>query len=277
MADEHPALNGVARTALLVAAIRARESTRPDRLFEDPYADVLAGQIGRDFLEAALATSGEQSTVQIVVRTRFWDEALLRATRSVRQVVVIAAEMDARAFRLDWPAGTTVFELDQPEVISAKADLLADAAPRCRRVTLGVDLAADWSDALPAAGFDAHAPAVWLMEGLLQYLHETQVRALFKRIDALSAPGSVLLYEVIGTALLESPFMVPVLESMAAQGSPWLFGTDDPGELAGRHGWTASVTDIAEPGNAWRRWFTPAVPLDVPNVPRGYFIEAVKP
>ena len=101
--------------------------------------------------------------------------------------------------------------------------------------------------------------------------------ALFARVDALSAPGSVLLYEVVGTALLESPFMAPVLESMAAQGSPWLFGSDTPGELAERHGWSAAVTDIAVPGNAWGRWFAPAVPMDVAGVPRGYFIEAVKP
>ena len=61
---------------------------------------------------------------------------------------------------------------------------------------------------------------------------------------------------------------------MAEQGSPWLFGTDEPGELAERHGWSANVTDIAEPGNAWNRWYAPATPMSVPDVPRGYFVEA---
>lgn len=277
MVDGATGLNGVARTALLVAAIRARESRREDPLFVDPFADTLAGETGREFLEAALQASGEQSTVQIVVRTRFWDEALLRATRTVGQVVIVAAGMDARAHRLDWPGAVTVYELDQPAVIEVKDRLLCEDTPRARRVAVGVDLADDWPPALTSAGFDPGEPAVWLMEGLLQYLDEAEVRALFARVDAMSAPGSVLLYEVVGTALLESPFMAPVLESMAAQGSPWLFGSDTPGELAGKHGWTAAVTDIAVPGNEWGRWFAPAVPMDVAGVPRGYFIEAVKP
>lgn len=273
----HTTREAVAGTGLLVAAIRARETLRDDRLFTDPYAEKLAGDAGRRHLEAALTASGEQSTVQIVVRTRFWDEALSRAAARTQQVVILAAGMDARAYRLDWPSGVTVYELDQPAVIEAKAGLLAGDTPRSRRVAVGVDLAEDWPAALTASGFDPGAPAVWLMEGLLQYLDEPEVRVLFERVHALSAPGSVLLYEVVGTVLLESPFMAPVLDSMAAQGSPWLFGSDSPGELAERHGWSAVVTDIAEPGNRWGRWFTPAVPLDVPGVPRGYFVEAVKP
>ncbi|MGU3502549.1 SAM-dependent methyltransferase [Mycobacterium sp. C31M] len=271
-----PALDGVARTALLVAAIRARESARPDALFEDPFAARLAGETGRRALEESLAASGEQSVVQIVVRTRFWDEALAHAATSARQVVLVAAGMDARAYRLDWPADTVVYELDQKSVLAAKSELLDGVSPRCRRVGIGVDLAGDWPEALTAAGFDAHMPTVWLMEGLLQYLDEAAVRRLFDHVDRLSAAGSSLLYEVVGKVLLESPFMAPVVTAMADQGSPWLFGTDDPGDLAGRHGWSAVVTDIAEPGNAWGRWNTAAVPLEVPGVPRGYFVVATK-
>lgn len=273
----HRTREAVAGTALLVAAIRARETQREDPLFIDPFADKLAGEAGRASLNAALEASGEQSTVQIVVRTRFWDEALLRATRTARQVVIIAAGMDARAYRLDWPDAVTVYELDQPAVIEAKGRVLAGDTARTRRVAVEVDLDDDWPPALTAAGFDPGRPSVWLMEGLLQYLEEAEVHALFARVDALSAPGSVLLYEVVGSALLEAPFMAAVLESMAAQGSPWLFGSDTPGELAEKHGWSADVTDIAVPGNEWGRWFAPAVPLDVAGVPRGYFIEAVKP
>lgn len=264
----------VAGTALLVAAIRANESTRDDRLFSDPLAAKLAGETGRKLLEAALAASGEQSTMQIVVRTRFWDEALLRAAREARQVVILAAGMDARAYRLPWPDDTTVYEVDQPDVIAAKAELLADDQPRCRRVAVGVDLADDWPGALQSAGFDPETPTAWLIEGLLQYLDETAVRTLFERVHALSAPNSVLLYDVVGKTLLDSPMMAPVREAMAQQGSPWLFATDQPAELAGRLGWSATVTDVAEPGNKWNRWYTPATPMDVPDVPRGYFVEA---
>jgi methyltransferase (TIGR00027 family) len=267
----------VAGTGLLVAAIRARESTRDDRLFADPYADKLAGDTGRALLEAAIAEAGERSTIQIVVRTRFWDEALLRAVAAAGQVVILAAGMDARAFRLPWPDGTTVYELDQPEVVAAKNDALRGDEPRCRRVAIGVDLADDWPAALTAAGFDPHAPAVWLIEGLLQYLEERDVRTLFERVDALSAPKSTVCYDVVGRSLLESPMMAPLLRTMAEQGSPWLFGTDEPGELAERHGWSAVVTDVAEAGHRWNRWFAPPTPADVPTVPRGYFVEATRP
>jgi methyltransferase (TIGR00027 family) len=268
------AKEAVAGTGLLVAAIRAMESRRKDGLFTDPYADKLAGDTGRELLAAAIAESGERSMVQIVVRTRFLDDALLRAVRSAEQLVILAAGMDARAYRLAWPDGTTVYELDQPAVIATKDDLLADDEPRCRRVGVGVDLADDWPAALTAAGFDTDTPTVWLIEGLLQYLDEDAVRTLFDRVNSLSAPESTLVYDVVGKTLLESPMMAPVVKAMAERGSPWLFGTDEPGELAERHGWSATVTDIAKPGNEWGRWFAPAAPIDVPDVPRGYFVEA---
>jgi len=267
-------LNAVADTGLLVAAIRARESTRDDRLFTDPFADKLAGAAGHRILDAA--PSGDRTTMQIVVRTRFWDDALLQAVSSCRQVVLVAAGMDARAYRLDWPAGTTVFELDQPGVVTAKNALLADDTPQCTRVPIGIDLTDDWPAALTSAGFNAEAPAVWLTEGLLMYLPEEAVRRLFERIDALSAPGSVLCYDVVGKSLLQAPFMAELLKSMADHGAPWLFGTDDPAELVRDRGWSAEVTDIAEPGNRWNRWYAPVTPADVPDAPRGYFAIATK-
>ena len=266
----------VASTGLLVAAIRAKESTRDDRLFTDPFADKLAGDTGRHLLAAALAATGDRSTTQIVVRTRFFDDALLRAVDIATQVVILAAGMDARAYRLPWPDGTALYELDQPAVIAAKADLLAADRPRCRRIAVGADLADDWAAALQSEGFDSQTPTVWLIEGLLQYLDEPAVRTLFERVNTLSAAGSVLLYDVVGKTLLESPMMAEVVQSMAERGSPWLFGTDEPGELAERHGWTAVTTDIAQAGNEFNRWYAPAVPMDVPDVPRGYFVEATR-
>ncbi len=266
----------VADTGVLVAAIRAEETRRPDRLFDDPFAERLAGESGQRMLAEAIATGGDKSTLQIVVRTRFWDEALLNAVPPVRQVVIVAAGLDARAYRLPWPDGTTVFELDQPAVIAAKAAALAGAQPRCLRVAIGVDLTTDWTDTLRANGFDPDSPAAWLMEGLLQYLDEGAVHTLFERVDALSAPGSVLLYDIVGKTLLDSVMLAPVLEQMSRNGAPWLFGTDAPEQLCERLGWSAVVTDVAAPGNEWNRWFAPAVPLDVPGVPRGYFVSATK-
>ncbi|MDF1898138.1 SAM-dependent methyltransferase [Mycolicibacterium smegmatis] len=266
----------VADTGVLVAAIRARESRRDDRLFTDPFAEKLAGESGQKLLDDAVAAAGENMTLQIVVRTRFWDEALLRAVQNVGQVVILAAGLDARAYRLPWPDGTSVYELDQPAVIAAKNDALAEDEALCRRVAIGVDLTEDWTETLRSNGFDPDRPAVWLIEGLLQYLDEAAVRTLFDRVDAMSAPGSVLLYDVVGKVLLDTVMLAAVRKSMEESGAPWLFGTDEPGALCERHGWSAVVTDVAEPGNAWNRWFAPAFPLDVPGIPRGYFVEATK-
>ena len=262
----------MASTGLLVAAIRANESTREDRLFTDPYADRLAGETGRAILAAAIAEAGEQSTVQIVVRTRFLDDALLRAAEAAQQVVILAAGMDARAYRSPVAGrhhslrtrreGGRPRRLDQHGACGSRSGLTSPTTA-ARGTPDG------------RAGFDLppREPAVWLIEGLLQYLDEGAVHTVFDRVNALSAPNSTLLYDIVGKSLLESPAMAPLLNKMAAQGSPWRFGTDEPGSLLERHGWSTTVTDIAEQGNRLNRWFEPAVPMDVPDVPRGYFVE----
>ncbi len=115
-----------------------------------------------------------------------------------------------------------------------------------------------------------------MIEGLLQYIDALDVDRLFARVDALSAPDSALLYDVIGTTLLEAPFLRSTLEFMKKLGAPWVFGSDAPAALVEHHGWTATVTDMAVPGNTWKRWAHPAIPADVPGAPRGYFVEAIK-
>ncbi|MGB8206477.1 MAG: SAM-dependent methyltransferase [Mycobacterium sp.] len=266
----------IAATGLLVAAMRAEESARDDALFSDPFAERLAGEDGRRLLAEAAADTGQPSA-PIVVRTEFLDEALLRAQADgVSQVVILAAGMDARAFRLPWQRGTTVFEIDQPHMIAAKDERLAGERPRCQRVAVGVDLADDWPKVLQSQGFTSSSRTVWLIEGLLQYIDASDVDRLFARVDALSAPGSVLLYDVVGTTMLEAPFLQPTLEFMAKLGAPWIFGSDNPAALVEHRGWIATVTDAADSGNRWNRWMHPAVPADVPGAPRGYFVEAIK-
>jgi methyltransferase (TIGR00027 family) len=268
--------HAVAATGLLVAAMRAEESARDDALFHDPFAERLAGDDGRRLLAESGSETGQPSA-PIVVRTRLFDEALLRAhADGVSQVVIVAAGMDARSYRLPWPDSTTVFEVDQPHVITLKDERLAGDKPRCRRVAIGVDLADDWPKALEAQGFNCSAPTVWTIEGLLQYIEAPDVDRLFARVDALSAPGSVLLYDVIGKALLEAPFLQNTIEFMQKLGAPWVFGSDTPATLVENHGWSATVTDMAVPGNEWKRWAHPPIPADVPNAPRGYFVEAAK-
>jgi methyltransferase (TIGR00027 family) len=268
--------NPIAITALLVAAMRAEESTRADRLFDDPFAARLAGDAGRTALERYHAAVGPSIPI-IEVRTRYYDEALARVqANGTRQFVIVAAGMDARAFRLPWTSGTRVFELDQPEVIAAKSEALAAATPQCDRRAIPVNLAASFYDTLESSGFDRNARTAWLVEGLLQYLEAMSIDRLFDQIDRLSISGSTLLYDVVGESLLRAPPLAATLQYMKELGAPWIFGSDDPTSLVAARGWNAVVTDPSVIGNEWARWPFPAAPPHVPGIPRGYLIEAQK-
>lgn len=199
---------GVALTALMVAAARAVETDRPDALARDEYA--------RHFVRATPACStwpvhpaqvpgGESNPLwgrlgrYFGLRTRVFDDSLLRqAATGVRQVVLLGAGLDTRVYRLPLPGDCTVFEIDQQDVLDFKQHTLdaLDARPRARRVTVATDLRGDWLPALSAAGFDATRPTAWIAEGLLLYLPSAAERGLIDTIDAHSAPGSGLAYEV---------------------------------------------------------------------------------
>ncbi|MGA8545827.1 MAG: SAM-dependent methyltransferase, partial [Mycobacterium sp.] len=133
------------------------------------------------------------------VRTHFFDNYFADAVAAagIRQVVILAAGLDSRAYRLDWPAGTTVYEIDQPQVVEYKTATLAsaDAAPKAARHTVPVDLRDDWPAALSVAGFDRTQPTAWLAEGLLPYLPAEAQDRLFEMLTELSAPRSQVAVE----------------------------------------------------------------------------------
>ncbi|MFI7386367.1 class I SAM-dependent methyltransferase [Streptomyces sp. NPDC049813] len=200
---------GVGATALLVAAARAIETHRPDSLAQDDFAE--------HFVRAAPASAGWPTRLQDVpdgdanplwgrfaryfgLRTRVLDDFVLQAVHSAgaRQVVLLGAGLDTRAFRLDWPTGSVVHEVDRAEVLAFKHEVLSAAAPTAKaaRVPVPVDLRADWATALADSGFDSAAPSVWLAEGLLFYLPADAETSLIATVDRLSTPGSALAYEV---------------------------------------------------------------------------------
>jgi len=193
-------VDDLARTALGGARIRAAESARPDRLFDDPLAAafVAAAEPGSVPDEAA-GDVGVAFAVGMVVRTRLLDDAARAA--GCRQVVLLGAGLDTRAFRIGWPPGTRVFELDRPQVLAFKERVLVDARPRCARTTVPTDLAGDWRSALLVAGFAAEVPTLWIPEGLLTYLSADETTRLFETITALSASGSRLAFEYGGSVI----------------------------------------------------------------------------
>jgi methyltransferase (TIGR00027 family) len=247
-------MDPVASTAHWVAAARARESTRTDALFRDPLAAALAGDEGERWMTDvdASAASG-----YVAVRTRFFDDELLAAARDrgVRQIAILAAGLDARAYRLDWPAGTRLFEVDRPEVLAYKDRVLASAGaqPRCARATLGADLTRRWANQLASIGFRKDEPSAWLVEGLLPYLHEPDVLRLLAQITALSAPGSALALDVPGADPFTVPAFAPHADKMRARGIRMHFTCDEPAALLDAFGWTAHAVAAAELASRWHR------------------------
>lgn len=195
--DTWDVASSVGATATMAAAARAM-ATRGDRSrFEDPFAEPLVRAVGVDFL-TRLATGAEtpgdlagQVWIDIAeIRGRFYDEFFLEA--GLPQVVILAAGLDSRVYRLPWPAGTVVYELDQPRVLEFKTRTLAGlgAEPTADRRVVGADLRDDWPAALRAAGFDPARPTAWSAEGLLGYLPPEAQDRLLDTITELSAPGS---------------------------------------------------------------------------------------
>lgn len=195
-------------TATMVAASRALASQGPDPLLDDPLADPLVRAVGLDpliriidgevTLEDDPLLNRKTRTEQIAVRTRFFDDFFTSATDAgVRQAVILASGLDTRAYRLRWPAGTVVYEIDQPQVIDFKTSTLAGigAEPTVDRRTVSIDLRDDWPAALQQQGFEASHPTAWSAEGLLPYLPPDAQDRLFDNITALSAAGSRLATE----------------------------------------------------------------------------------
>jgi methyltransferase (TIGR00027 family) len=275
----------VALTSRWIAAARANESARPDRLFNDPFAAALSDGVGATSPYQPAPSALDAVTLRAIqafgvpylsIRTRFLDDLLLQAAADdVRQIVILAAGMDARAFRLPWPAGTTVYELDRPEVLAAKSATLAGAQPRCRWQTIGVDLAeAAWPDALTTAGFDPRQPSAWLVEGLLMYLDEATVRTLLGTIAMLAQPGSWLGADLMGVAMFQLPLLRPWLALFAAQNAPLRFGTDTPEALFAGAGWQATALQPGDEGANFGRWPFPVPAREIPRVPRSFLVAA---
>jgi methyltransferase (TIGR00027 family) len=205
--DSWDLASSVGATATMVAAQRALSNR--EGLIDDPFAEPLVRAVGVDFITRVLDGEIKLDDVDpefntrraaegMAVRTRFFDNLFTDAAAAgVRQAVILAAGLDARAYRLPWPDGTVVFEVDQPEVIEFKSRTLAELGgkPTADRRAVGIDLRGDWPKALLDNGFDARRPTAWIAEGLLIYLPPQAQDKLFDNITELSAPGSRLATE----------------------------------------------------------------------------------
>lgn len=258
----------VSRTSQMMAAQRALETERPDALFADRYAARLAGPKAIAWAKPKLKEYEDRGTPMVSVRTRFFDDYLMSAASQLGQVVILAAGMDTRAFRLPWPAETCIYELERPEVLETKESILQNTPPKCQRYAIAADFAQPWSSKLLAAGFKSEQPSLWLLEGLLYYLSETEVKELLKTISELSAIGSRLGGDLINTKVVETE-----KEEFSKY---WRYGCDEPEKLFAENGWKASVVQFGDEEAHFGRFTYQFPPREVPNIPRGFLVRATK-
>lgn len=256
----------VSYTARIVAAKRAIEQFHASPLFNDPYAAALAG----DEVEALLCRwrrVAEAQTVPldqvitkrtryIVIRTKFMDDFLNAALSQAeyQQVVILGAGLDTRAYRLAWAPGTTLYEVDSPEVLHYKAQILQDVSPACIYRPVSGDLAtptAKWATAILEAGYQTTMPTIWLLEGVVMYLQEQEVHRLLQTISTLSFPGSVLGMDGVKVGSV----LAGQRARQANRGRVvryWQFGHDDPQQLLAEYGWIAKISNPqdVEAGNS---------------------------
>ncbi|WP_439956375.1 SAM-dependent methyltransferase [Nocardia nova] len=287
--DSWDITESVGATAIGVAAMRAAETRRPDALFRDPYAERLVEAAGSGWsrimrAQVGAASCGSEGTgnamsegdtrsgvdglgsgtaaggtghsplaAMLIARTVYFDQYFAAASAAgIRQVVILASGLDARAYRLEWPSGTVVFEIDQPKVLSFKDSVLADVQPSAERRAIAVDLRQDWPKALRDNGFDSTEPTAWLAEGLLRYLPGEVQDRLFDDLAALSAPGSRIGLNIGRGPRKDSPALRERRARLLAEAGitlnledliyPWE-GRTDPREWFLAHGWAVTTGD----------------------------------
>jgi methyltransferase (TIGR00027 family) len=299
----------VGATALGVAAARAAETESDNPLISDPFARVFLDAAGEgvwNWYEAAeLPAEVVKAEPELPLRMRamidyfasrtaFFDKFFQDATGAgIRQAVILAAGLDARCWRLPWPHGTTVFELDQPRVLEFKSSTLRrhGAEPRSTRVEVPVDLRQDWPAALRQAGFDASAPSAWSAEGLLPYLPARAQELLFDRVQRLTVTGSRIAVEALAPDFADPRARARRRERMdrvralMARVDPrrevprtdelWYFEQrEDVGDWLRRHGWEVTVISAEQLMAGYGR--KPPAELE-DAAPRNLFVSAHLP
>jgi methyltransferase (TIGR00027 family) len=267
--------NVLGQTAGWTAAARARESLREDALLHDPWAASLAGEVGMAWISAR----SPDSTLPIILRTRYFDDYLERvAADGVRQFVLLAAGLDTRAYRLNWPDGTTLYEVDQPGVMAYKEKGLcaASAQAKCERRAVAADLTGPWQERLVAARFLPESPACYLLEGFLFYLPGEVLERILDAVATWAAPGSRIAFDVVNSAMFTSPYTKPWVDMQAASGAPWLGALEDPVGFLSARGWDASLSQAGQPDANYGRWSLPVVPVTMPAFPHNWFVTGTK-
>jgi methyltransferase (TIGR00027 family) len=290
--DSWDITEGVGATALGVAWARAQEANSGCPLFNDTYA--------QRFIDAATARGWQQPPSHMVERiraisnyaasrTKWFDNFFTTASANgVVQAVILAAGLDARAWRLPWAHDSVVYEIDQPKVLAFKAQTLADDSPAARYIAVPIDLRQDWPKTLRDAGFDTQEPTAWAVEGLLPYLPAEGQDLLFERIHALSAPGSRIGVESFGNKFFDPEYLAnrraqlrqmreaagdDATDAADVQDLWYIEDRTDVADWLMQHGWRVSTED-ARP--LMERFGRPPTAATEDTTPRTTFVEGVR-
>jgi methyltransferase (TIGR00027 family) len=271
--------------ALVAAADRALEAELDQPLFVDPLARSLAGKKGFEWHKKLRSTTWPPNAAgpapEQSIMTRYFDDGLQTAVRelSLTQVVLFSAGMDTRAFRLRWPAELVLFEVNDAAVFELKEPVLRRrrAKPACERRLVRANFAsARWAAKLRVAGFDARRPAAFLIPWLAD-LDAANVDRVFRELGEVACAGSWLGVNFVGLDTIESVFMKPLFDKLAALGYPeWKFGVRDPEAFLAERGWSAECDVLGAPEASYGRWRYGYLPRTVPDraIPRHYLAAA---
>ncbi|MCP2342149.1 SAM-dependent methyltransferase [Actinomadura rupiterrae] len=256
-------LTGVGVTAIGMAMIRARETARPDHLYQDPYAQAFVAAAEREFQDSSADAADVWATVGRLVEVfyqgrtvgvRMGDDSLREAVAAGRkQIVMLGAGLDTHAFRLALPSSVHLIELDVPELFAFKERVLADehATPTCRRSVVPADLRGDWSAPLLEAGFQPQMPTQWVDAGVLAYLLREQAWQVADTITALSAPDSrfgfgYIPLDAMARRVQPVPGAARIMPGMTTQAAEQErgLGPDAPERLE-QTGWSTEFRELA--------------------------------
>jgi methyltransferase (TIGR00027 family) len=290
--DSWDITEGVGATALGVAWARAQEANSGCPLFNDTYA--------QRFIDAATARGWQLPPSHMVERiraisnyaasrTKWFDNFFTTAgANGVVQAVILAAGLDARAWRLPWAHDSVVYEIDQPKVLAFKAQTLTDDSPAARYIAVPIDLRQDWPKALCDAGFDTQEPTAWAAEGLLPYLPAEGQDLLFDRIHALSAPGSRIGVESFGNKFFDPEYLAnrraqlrqmreaagdDATDAVDVQDLWYIEDRTDVADWLMQHGWRVSTEDAQ---TLMERFGRPPTAATEDTTPRTTFVEGVR-
>lgn len=257
----------VSLSSRAMAVARAIETQRPDGLFKDPLAAILAGEDIIAEFTPKVQQYEDNGAPLVPVRTRFFDDFLLSKIDQIRQVVILGAGMDTRAFRLPWHPQTYIYELDRTEVIQYKESILNKIPSKCYRRCIETDIRGAWSDLLLSQGYQLEVPSVWIMEGFIYYLSETEVHELLKIISQLSTSGSWILADMLNSFFIS--------HKTGDLSEYWKYGCDHPEKLFSTYNWDTSVVQAGEEEASYGRFTHKFPPRDILDAPHYFFVKAL--